>query len=137
MTDKIEKNPSKLMHIAFIYEEMKRTLYLRRHEEYHYHWLEVNDQGIEILTDVKASNVEEAIRLARRKWGLKGFRTLNCGFRYSLPERDEHGINALYHQMAASYAASNGIYFDEEVGHNCIVHNASLEARAMADLLEG
>jgi hypothetical protein len=133
-----QKIPSshKLMHVAFIYSEGRKTLYLKKKEEYHYGWWEIDAHGKEIETDIVASHVEEALRLGRQKWKTKGFRTLNCGFRYTLPERDEHGINALFHQMATSYSASNGIYFDEELGHNCIVHNASLEARSLWESLK-
>lgn len=121
----------KLIHIAFIYEKGRKALFLRKKEAYHYRWFHEIDAGAEMETDVTASGIEEAIRLARQKWQLYGFQTLNCGFRYTLPERDEHGINALFHQMSASCGNSNGIYFDDDVGHNCIVQNASLEAIAL------
>jgi len=61
---------------------------------------------------------------------------VNCGFRYTLPERDEHGYNALFHQMAASYATSNGVYFDEESGNNCFVNFASEEAKNLLKVLQ-
>ena len=77
-------------------------------------------------TGVSASTVEEAIRLANKAW--KGFRTVICGFRYTLPERDEHGMNALFHQMVASYSTPNGVYLDEDLGHMCHVQFASQEA---------
>lgn len=82
----------------------------------------------EAPTGVEAPHVEEAIRLAVKKWKLN---LVNCGFRYMLPERDEHGINALFHQMGASYESMNGVYFEEELGYNCIVQNASDEARQL------
>jgi hypothetical protein len=79
-------------------------------------------------TDVSANTVEEAIRLAHRKWKNEYFRTVICGFRYTLPERDEHGMNALFHQMVSSYSSPNSTYNDEELGHACQVHAASDEA---------
>ena len=56
---------------------------------------------------------------------------MHCGFRYTLPERDEHGLNALFNQMVASYSSSNGVYFEQELGHPCIVQNASIQARLL------
>lgn len=129
----MEKTHFKLIHIAFIFRPQrgKRSLFLRKKEDYHYMWFEENDKKDEAETAIWATTTEEAIRLARKEWKLYDFTTLNCGFRYNLPERDEHGINALFHQMTASYGASNGVYFDEEVGHNCIVQNASIESRLL------
>lgn len=82
-------------------------------------------------TDAAADTIEGAITLAHKKWKLKGFRLVNCGFLYTLPERDEHGINALFHQMKASYESPNGIYFDETLGHPVYVQNASHEALSL------
>ncbi len=81
------------------------------------------------ITEVYGETIEESIRLAAREWKEHFFQTLKCGFRYTLPERDEHGINALFHQMAASLSTSNGIYFDEELGNNCFVQKLLFEAR--------
>ncbi len=84
----------------------------------HFEWF-LNDQPTEVFADT----IEEAIRLANKRWKQEGFSCLNCGFRYTLPERDEHGMNALFYQMAASFASMTGVYFDEELGNNCIIHN--------------
>ena len=84
--------------------------------------------GVEVPTDISAETSEEALRLAHRQWKGSDFRTLRCGYRFTLPERDEIGSNALFHQMAASYATMNGVYFDDELGHQCIVKDASQEA---------
>ncbi|MEX1013153.1 MAG: hypothetical protein WD595_00655 [Waddliaceae bacterium] len=97
-------------------------LFLREVDE-KYAWFNGDTQ-----TDIVADTIGSAITLARRKWKFNHFRTLNCGFLYTLPERDEHGINALFHQMAASYKSPNGIYFDETLGHPVYVQNASQEA---------
>ena len=70
----------------------------------------------------------EAIYAAEKKWKADFFALLHCGFRYTLPIRDETGTNAHFHQMAKSYSSSNGRYFDEEVGHMCFVDFASDEA---------
>lgn len=129
-----------LVHIAFILRpgSGKSTLFLRKLSDQRFCWFEEKSSqpGIEEDLQIEAINVEEALRLARRKLAPLSFRTLICGFRFSLPERDEHGINALFHQMAASYQAPGGIYFDAEVGHNCIVHNSSLEAQQLLRVLK-
>ena len=75
-----------------------------------------------------ASSFQQALVLARQLWSKDFFTLLHCGFRYTLPTRDETGINATFKQMVLSYSASNGRYFDEEVGHLCYVDFASQEA---------
>lgn len=122
----------KLIHVASMIQRDQGLcyLFLRKKEDYHYCWyMKSNESELENETVVFASTIEEALRLARRTWKEDYFRTLNCGFRYTLPERDEHGMNALYYQMTASYNSMNGVYFDDELGHNCFVQNASIEAR--------
>ncbi len=116
-----------IVHIARIQPEGAVVyLFLKKTGPETYRWFEGKSP-----TDVKGFTPEEAIRLAKRQWKYVSFRFVNCGFRFTLPERDEHGVNALFCQMAASYASSNGIYFDEELGHSCIVKNASEEAREL------
>lgn len=95
-------------------------LYLRKVEPKLFKWFQE-----ETDTGIQADRVTEAIRLALGKW--KSFKLLNCGYVYTLPERDEHGNNALFSQMAKSLDSGNGIYFDEDLGHNCIVHQIPLE----------
>lgn len=115
----------KLIHVAKIFVKGEhRHLFLRKEAEGEFRWFLEKEP-----TPIHAGNIEEALRLAARHWKDVSFRTVICGFRYTLPERDEHGINALFHQMAASLVTSNGIYFDEELGNNCFVQNYSLEAR--------
>jgi len=120
----------KLIHIAFIRRQKQGTvtLYLYKISDQQYTWFEKVKDGTKIELPLGATTIEEAMRIAHRELKKFYFRTLNCGFRYSLPERDEHGINALYWQMAASYNSPGGVYFDEEVGYNCFVQNSSLEA---------
>jgi len=119
----------KLIHVGKSkpYKQKERYLFLRELSPHHFAWYEDVD-GHETATEIFASTVEEALRLAHRLWKRDIFRPMICGFRYTLPERDEHGMNALFHQMAASYSSPSGIYFDEALGHNCCVHNASQEA---------
>jgi hypothetical protein len=117
-----------LIHIARIHQEGKwRYLFLRKNEQGHFTWHEEKDNH-ETETPLSAQTAEEALRLAPRHWRNHAWKTVHCGFRYTLPERDEHGINALFHQMAASCGSANGIYYDEELGNNCFVQNASDEA---------
>ena len=121
----------KLIHVARIQPHGTDLVYLflRQIEPQRFAWFREEENSSEKETEVAANNVEEALRLAHRCWHNDAYRTVNCGFRYTLPERDEHGQNALFHEMAASYASMTGQYFDEELGHTCIVHNASQEAR--------
>lgn len=120
----------KLIHVGRIFTTNGQWLsvFLRKHGEGHFVWHEEQNDNKETPTSVEGQTVEEALRLAPKHWRNHFFRMLNCGFRYTLPERDEHGINALFHQMAASYSSMNGIYYDEELGNNCFVQNASEEA---------
>ena len=115
---------------------MPITTFLRKVDPHTFSWFiaDITTKN-ETPTAVSADNIEEAIRLGNRTWKIDNFRTLNCGFRYTLPERDEHGTNALFHQMVASYTSPNGVYYDQELGANCIVHNASIEARTLWNTL--
>ncbi|NGX42375.1 MAG: hypothetical protein K940chlam7_00655 [Chlamydiae bacterium] len=124
-----DRSQGKLIHVAKYHPSRKkvRLLFLRRQSSNRYIWFEDTD-GKEVETEVSANTVEEAVRLAHRKWKNQSFRTIICGFRYTLPERDEHGSNALFHQMVVSYSSPTGTYFDEELGHLCHVQNASQEA---------
>lgn len=132
------ENQVKLIHVAQILarDGQKHFLFLRKKDARQFVWYEELRGGTESETDVLADNIQEALRLAARKWKTDGFRTVICGFRYTLPERDEHGINALFHQMVASYSSMNGIYYDEELGNNCFVQNASIEARQLWQRLQ-
>lgn len=125
MTDQRTNN---LIHAAKIYRQgVWVYLLLRKISPTQYQWFE--DSKIqEIPSPIKAETSEEAIRLAKKEWKMDSFKLIECGFRFTLPERDEIGGNALFHQMAASYASVNGIYIDNELGHNCIVNNSSQEA---------
>lgn len=106
-----------------------QQLFLRKLDTGRYRWFHVqHDTQEESESSVAADSAEEAIRLAWRQWRQNSFTLLRCGFRFTLPERDEIGGNALFHQMVASYSTMNGIYLDEELGHQCIVHDASTEA---------
>lgn len=122
-----------LVHAGRIQRRGKGSLYLflRQITPQTYQWFKEEPPKEETPTSVMAFTIEEALRLAEHTWHQDGFRTVICGFRYTLPERDEHGTNALFHQMVASYSALSGVYFDEELSHNCIVHFASAEALSL------
>ena len=125
-----EKPPNaKLIHAAsiFVDDGRNRFLFLRRKTPPTFAGIGSGD-GVENETAVSAPTIEEALRLAARHFKRYFFRTLICGFRYTLPEHDEHGINALFHRMAASCSSMNGVYYDEELGDDCFVQNASNEA---------
>lgn len=121
----------RLIHVAEIQEQNKGRcyLFLRQLDSYRFVWFKEISPNEEVETVIWGANPEEAIYAARQAWKNELFRTLQCGFRYTLPERDECGSNALFYQMAASYNSMNGVYFEDELGSNCIVHNASIEAR--------
>lgn len=131
MTAATEKTKlGKLIHMARIIAPDGRAKYifLRKCDPEGFKWYEEEDRSKERETPVSAQTIQEAIRLGIRHWNKQAYRNVNCGFRYTLPERDEHGINAYFHQMAASQSSMNGVYYDEELGNNCFVQNASLEA---------
>lgn len=119
-----------LIHVARIFSAKGEwvSLYLRKTEAGLYVWHEVDLEGNETVTPVSADSAEEAIRLAHRHWKSSSFTSLRCGTRFTLPERDEIGTDALFHQMVTSYGTMNGVYLDDELGHQCIVHDASQEA---------
>lgn len=127
------KTFAKLIHAAIIQDEngLSRFLFLRQKEQFLFVWSQETSpqDSFEFETSITGMTVGEAILNARKQWRLDYFRTVNCGFRYNLPERDEHGINALFFQMVSSYASPNGVYFDEELGHNCFINFASIESR--------
>jgi hypothetical protein len=130
----VNKSEFKLIHAAKVYAKGSgwNTLLLRLVDPFRYVWFQENQLGDETETPIWGGSADEAILAAHKAWKADHFRTLNCGFRYTLPERDEIGTNALFHQMVNSYASMNGVYFDEELGHNCFVQNASDEARELS-----
>jgi hypothetical protein len=136
--EEAKKTKAKLFHAARIQQNGGGLCYLllRKKDPHTYSWYRDNENGSEVEEPVSAPTVEEAIRLAHRFWKNENFRTLGCGFRYTLPERDEHGINALFHQMAASYNSPNGVYFDDDLGNNCFINFASQEARNLLQRLK-
>ena len=126
-----QQTKSKLIHIATIRLKHEGVVYLflRQLEPYLYRWYKEEPSGEAVETPIWGGTSEEAILAGREAWKIDLFQPINCGFRYTLPERDEIGTNALFCQMAASYSSMNGVYFDEELGSNCIVQNAPIETR--------
>lgn len=127
----VENKPGKLIHAAEVQARGGRHyLFLRETAPFHYVWFaEKGDREEETI--VTAPTIPDALIFARRHWKQESFRTVICGFRYTLPERDEHGCNALFHQMTASYATSSRVYFDDDLGANCVVFHASEEALSL------
>lgn len=120
-----------LIHVAKIFEKGKWSyLYLHK-EEQQYTWFKDGKP-----TQVTSVNIEEAILNANRHWKMEKIAMLNCGFRYQQPERDEHGMNALFYQMVLGYSSSNGIYFDPILAGNFLVQFASQEALQLWKTLE-
>jgi hypothetical protein len=114
------------IHVAVL--SPKRYLFLKKNEEV-FCWFHVNDHfEWKEKTPVHGPTIAQAIAEGYKVWERDSFRLVQCGFRYTLPERDEVGSNALFQQMVLSYTSFNGRYFDEEVGHICLVDFASQEA---------
>lgn len=72
--------------------------------------------------NLSSSSIEEAFKKGRKELKARGFSPIHCGYKFTLPERDEHGKEALYIDMMKSLASPNGIFFDETMGHNAVVH---------------
>ncbi len=102
----------------------KKYLFLHKITTKEYQWF--FEDGSD--TGIGGPSIEYAIREAGKMRKSFFFSPVLCGFRYTLPERDEHGMNALFHQLLSSRTSFNGVYFDEEAGHNCFVQNPSEEA---------
>ena len=129
--------PNHLIHVAKIFDSALgwTWLFLRHTGENEFVWFQQSGDA-EQITGMRGSNAENAIFLARRHWKEHFFTTLKCGFRFTLPERDEIGSNALFCHMYASYAVMNGVYYDEELGHPCVVRDASNQALDLMKTLQ-
>ncbi len=126
----MNEKASKIIHIGWA--APSQYLFLQEMKEGGFGWF--NDKGE--LLGISLPHVIQAIQYARKKWKENGFRTLRCGTLYTLPERDEHGENALFCQMVKAYSTPNGVYFDPELGHSCVIHNASQEALSLMNSLK-
>lgn len=132
----MEKKTSNLIHIGRIFKtSAPQYLFLRKMGEKQFVWF-IEEGRQEKQTELEGETAEEAFRLARKKWRYDSFRPLNCGFKFTLPERDEHGNNALWRDMSRSLQTFNGIYYDEELGFNCIVHQIPLDSRFLFERLQ-
>ncbi|MGK5594895.1 MAG: hypothetical protein ACSNEK_06020 [Parachlamydiaceae bacterium] len=116
---------SEIIHIGRI--NHRKMLLLRKISDEQYGWFEESEDKPRVV----GTTVEEAIRLAKQHWKMNSFCLLPCGYRFTLPERDEHGMNALFWQAVRSFDSVNGIYYDEDLGHNCIVHQIPLETQKL------
>lgn len=137
---------STIIHIGYLQQGRDRIyLFLRKTDSQRYLWHVADPQTGLAGTDenhkeefptVIADSVEEAIRLASRKWNNPSWKSLGCGFRFTLPERDEIGTPALFHQMVLSHKVGNGVYLDEELGCSCIVRDAPSQTLLLWKQLE-
>lgn len=117
----------KVYHVGFIFP--RRYLFLKKLDSSLFQWFKTTPSlDEEEETPCLGKTPAEAIFSAYANWKDAYFRPLHCGFRYSLPERDEVGCKAFFWEMAKSYSSLNGRYFDEELGHFCYVDFASQEA---------
>lgn len=124
-----------LVAVATIFDGVSSLLFLRRLDPARYQWF-IEKEGKEEETDISNPVPEEAFRLAFRRWKEKDFIPLHCGYRYMLPERDEHGMPAYFEQMVKSINSSSGVYYDDTVGYNCIVNLIPTATRALYEKLK-
>lgn len=130
----------KLVHVGCVDPRAGFNPYLfLREENENYRWYRQSLNGEELPTPVEGRTPEEAIRKASRFWEAEHFHSLHCGIRYNMEPRDEHGINALFYEMAQSYDSGTilGDYWDDRCGHRCYVDFASQEALALWKNLKG
>jgi len=138
-TPKTQSKLGRLIHVAkcFPRHEGWKLLFLREQKEAgEFRWFIETSADTEEPTEVAAPLLEEALRLAHVYWRDQQFRCIRCGYRFTLPERDEIGTNALFHQMISSYSSFNGQYVDEDLGYPCIVREISQEAHRLWRSLE-
>lgn len=102
----------------------KGIYFLREIAPSHFQWF-LEDTP----TRVEATSTQEAIRLAYRTFCDQNFEPLLSGYKFTLPERDEHGAPALFIDMIRSLETPSGQYFDPLYGHNLVVHNIPKRAR--------
>lgn len=111
-----------LYRIASIENGGKKCLSLHKDEDGLFRWYLDNQP-----TEIAASTAEEAAKRARQQYKEEHFRVYSCGNKFTLPERDEHGTPADYQEMVKSLRSMNGVFFDEKLGHNCIVREIPSE----------
>jgi hypothetical protein len=111
-----------LYRIATIEKGGKKHLSLHKDADGLFRWYLDNEP-----TEIAAVTAEEASKMARKQYKEEHFRVLSCGNKFTLPERDEHGTPADYQEMVKSLKSMNGVFFDEKLGHNCIVREIPLE----------
>lgn len=106
-----------------------KYLFLKKMDSSLFQWFKLNHAfDKEEETSCVGKTAAEAIHAAYKLWKADHFSLVHCGFRYTLPERDQVGCKALFWEMVKSYTAFNGRFFHEEIGHLCYVDFASQEA---------
>ena len=126
-----------LIHVGFVRRKgpKKTFLYLRQIDK-QFSWFEENERGQEQATHVSASSISQALRAAQRQWRDETFTPLHCGFRFTLPERDEIGRPAYFCEMVNSFKSMTGVYRDAKIDGNCIVQKPSSDALDLWHALE-
>lgn len=114
-----------LVHVANVGSE---TLFLRKSAEGQFQWMNQENP-----VSGEFDSLEKALEYA---WRQEGFTPMACGYKFTLPERDEHGTPALFEEMAKSLNSMTGIYFDEREGHNCIVNQIPSNTRRFFEHLK-
>ena len=137
-----EPNSQRVLHAARYQPDGHHSIYLllREKDDGSFVWYEERygpEGAEEVETDIGGPSICDATQAARERWSEQAFHTVGCGIRYQLPERDEHGCTALFHEMVDSYSHFDGVYFDEDLKHTCFVDKASAEALDLWHKLEG
>lgn len=111
------------IHAATIKEEGKEKMLFLKKAQGGFQWTD---------REVEFDSLPKALDYA---WKEK-FSLLPCGYKFTLPERDEHGTPALFEEMAKSLNSMSGVFFDEREGLNCIVHQIPTTTRRFFEQLK-
>lgn len=126
-----------LIHVATIRPQGPREVYLflRQLPNKRFCWFEERTKGREVATPLQASSLHEALHRGKQHWKKAHFQLVQCGFRFSLPERDEIGRPAFFSEMVLSYSSPTGSYSDPESGQPYEVTQAAQKSLHLMKLL--
>lgn len=107
--------------IASLENGGKKWLTLHKEEDGLFRWYLDN-----MPTDIANTSAEASVKEARKRYREEHLKIHSCGNKFTLPERDEHGTPANFQEMVKSLRSMNGVFFDDQLGHNCIVREIPL-----------
>lgn len=121
-----------IVHIGRIFSEgLENYLFLKRCPSKQFQWVRQEDP-----ISQEFESLDRAFEFGWKEWKDNRFSPLACGYRFTLPERDEHGTPALFEEMAKSLNSMNGVFFHESLGHNCIVNQIPIKARRLYETIK-